>query len=277
MELLTRTFNLFTSKSGLPSLHVLAAEEYYKDIDTSATDDALKSALKELLQDKTTLSYDDVWTAFGSVDKFLPGYPCSSDTSQIPDIYSGYCWTPEKNAERGECGSYRQEGDCYNREHSWPKSWFGGFDDGKGAQTDLFELWPSDGYVNGLRANLPFGYVESGTETYTSTNGSKIGTCKSNSSAGKCFEIADILKGDLARTYFYLSTAYYQVWDCCDEEGVDKWDIKSWMEQDMRDWHANDPVDDLERQRNEEIYTNWQHNRNPFIDHPEWVDQISDF
>ena len=73
----------------------------------------------------------------------------------------------------------------------------------------MFELWPSDGYVNGLRANLPFGYVEEGTETYTSTNQSKIGTCKSNPSAGNCFEIADILKGDLARTYFYLSTAYY--------------------------------------------------------------------
>jgi endonuclease I len=55
----------------------------------------------------------------------------------------------------------------------WPKSWFGGFDYGKNAQTDLFELWPSDGYVNGLRGNLPFGTVT--TATYTSSNGCKIG------------------------------------------------------------------------------------------------------
>ena len=53
--------------------------------------------------------------------------------------------------------------------------------------------------------------------------------------------------------------------------------MKTWMENDIRAWHAGDPVDDLEKQRNDEIYNNWQHNRNPFIDHPEWVDQISDF
>ncbi len=42
-------------------------------------------------------------------------------------------------------------------------------------------------------------------------------------------------------------------------------------------WHDNDPVDTIETQRNNVIYTDWQHNRNPFIDHPEWVGQISDF
>jgi len=50
-----------------------------------------------------------------------------------------------------------------------------------------------------------------------------------------------------------------------------------WMEDDMRHWHATDPVDDQERARNEEIFRNWQHNRNPFIDYPEWVNQITDF
>ena len=142
---------------------------------------------------------------------------------------------------------------------------------GDGAQTDLFELWPSDGYVNGLRGDLPFGYVKAGTETYTSTNGTKIGTCKTDSSVGKCFEVADYLKGDLARTYFYLSVAYYGDWTCCDGPGYDKWNIDPWMEADMRAWHAGDAVDATEIARNEEIYTNWQHNRNPFIDHPEWI------
>lgn len=252
----------------------MPAADYYSGIDASAKDDDLKQQLKDLVSPHTVLSYDDVWTAFESVDKFLPGYPCdASDPTKIPDIYSGYCWKTAKNSGTGvECGNYHTEGDCFNREHSWPKSWFGGFSAGHGAQTDLFELWPSDGYVNGLRANLPFGYVKAGTESYTSTNGSTIGTCRSDESAGRCFEIADNLKGDLARSYFYLSTAYYKVWECCDEAGVDKWDMKTWMENDIRAWHAGDPVDDLERQRNDEIYNNWQHNRNPFIDHPEWVD-----
>ena len=123
------------------------------------------------------VSYDGAWAAFAEVDKFLEGYPCSSDPTMIPDIYSDYCWHPEKNVQYGECGNYSREGDCYNREHSWPKSWWGGYSEGQGAQTDLFELYPSDGYVNGLRGNLPFGYVTPGTETYTSTNGSVIGSC----------------------------------------------------------------------------------------------------
>jgi endonuclease I len=226
---------------------------------------------------KTTVSYDGAWEAFAAVDKFLPGYPCSSDLDMIPDIYSDYCWKTEKVVPGGECGNYKREGDCFNREHSWPKSWFGGFDAGDGAQSDLFELYPSDGYVNGLRGNLPLGYVNPNTITYQSTNGSRIGTCASDPSIGKCFEVSDDLKGDLARTYFYLSTAYYLEWSCCDEPGVDLWNIKPWMESDMRAWHAADPVNDQERARNDEIYTNWQHNRNPYIDHPEWVDQISDF
>ncbi len=258
-----------------------AAADYYRGIDASATDDELRRQLHDLISDKTELSYDDAWTAFASVDKFLPGYPCNSaDSSMIPDIYSGFCWSPEKNVAapgRGECGNYKAEGDCYNREHSWPKSWFGGFDAGKGAQTDLFELWPSDGYVNNLRGNLPFGFVKAGTETYVSSNNSRIGTCLNNESAGACFEMPDYLKGDLARTYFYLNTAYFGEWTCCDGPGYDEWHMDAWMEADMRAWHAADPVDDTEKARNDEIYFNWQHNRNPFIDFPQWVDQISDF
>jgi len=258
--------------------HPLTMNEYYSGIDNSATDNTLRVALQELISQKTQFLFKRIWDAFAAVDKFLPGYPCDpSDLTKIPDIYSGKCWSPQHNVLGGECGNFKKEGDCFNREHSWPKSWFGGFSAGDGAQTDLFELYPSDGYVNKLRGNLPFGYVKEGTETYTSTNGSKIGICKSDEAQGKCFEIVDYLKGDLARSYFYLSTAYYQKWDCCDVAGVDKSHMKTWMQNDMRNWHANDPVDVIEQQRNDEIYNNWQHNRNPFIDHPEWVDQITDF
>merc|ERR1719345_689018 len=77
----------------------------------------------------------------------------------IPDVYSDTCWITAKNIKPsgGECGNYKHEGDCFNREHLWPKSWFGGFSAGDNAQTDLFELWPTDGYVNGMRGNLPLG------------------------------------------------------------------------------------------------------------------------
>lgn len=256
------------SKDSLPS-----AEEYYSGIDASATDDDLKGQLQELIYPHVVFSYDDVWMAFETVDHNLPTYPCDANSTDIPDIYSSYCWPESK-----ECGNYKMEGDCFNREHIWPKSWFGGFDNGQDAQTDLFELWPSDGYVNGLRGDLPLGNVDPSTVTYTSTNGCLVGYCDSSTGyTGKCFEPTDLFKGDIARSYFYLSTAYWNKWSCCDTGQNDGSDIKTWMEDIMRQWHANDPVDEAEKNRNEEIYLNWQQNRNPFIDHPEWVDQISDF
>jgi hypothetical protein len=185
--------------------------EYYADIDASATNDELKGQLQALVAKKVVFTYDDAWVAFEDIDKSLAGYPCDSDPSHIPDIYSSYCWTPEKNMETGgECGNYKKEGDCFNREHIWPKSWFGGFDAGDDAQTDLFELWPSDGYVNGLRGNLPLGYVDPAHVTYNSTSGALIGACSSEGYSGNCMELPDNLKGDVARSYFYLSTTYVE-------------------------------------------------------------------
>lgn len=253
------------------------SSDYYANIDSSATNDELKGQLQDLINPHTVLTYDDVWGAFPDIDVNLPGYPCDTNASHIPDIYSNYCWIPAKNNDGGgECGNYQTEGDCYNREHIWPKSWFGGFDYGENAETDLFELWPSDGYVNGLRGDLPLGEVVEGTDTYVSTNGCQIGTCVEVANQ-KCFEPADMLKGDIARSYFYLATAYWNKWSCCDEVGVNGSDIKDWMEETMREWHENDPVDDLEMNRNDIIYSEYQGNRNPFIDNPQWVAQIDNF
>lgn len=249
-----------------------AKEEYYAGINFDETDDALKKELHDLINPHTVISYDNVWNAFIDVDHYLPTYPCSDNTTEIPDIYSSYCWPKSK-----QCGNYKQEGDCYNREHIWPKSWFGGMDAGKNAETDLYELWPSDGYVNGLRGNLPLGKVIPSTATYTSTNGCIIGTCASDDYDGKCFEPVDLYKGDIARSYFYLSVAYMDEWTCCDEAATDKWNIKPWAESELREWHELDPVDDSEIARNEDIFTEWQHNRNPFIDYPDLVYQIADF
>jgi len=128
------------------------AGDYYAGIDSSLTNDALKGELQALISPHTVLSYDDVWAAFDIVDRTMNGYPCNpNNATYIPDVYSNHCWAPSPSVEGGECGNYKKEGDCFNREHIWPKSWFGGFDAGQNAQTDLWELYPSDGYVNGLR------------------------------------------------------------------------------------------------------------------------------
>jgi hypothetical protein len=101
-------------------------EDYYAGIDASATDDVLKGQLQELIYPHTVYTYDDVWGAFSVVDENLPQYPCDANLTHIPDIYSTYCWSTEQGVSGGECGNYKKEGDCFNREHIWPKSWFGG-------------------------------------------------------------------------------------------------------------------------------------------------------
>lgn len=253
--------------------------DYYSSINSSATNDELKGELQALINPHTVIDYDDIWECFPDVDQYLPGYPCDSNSSHFPGIYSAYCWVPEKDVTQGECGNYQEEGDCFNREHIWPKSWFGGFDNGQNAQSDLFELWPSDGYVNGLRGNLPYGYVIVSEDSYNSTSGALIGPCDTDPDdyQGDCFEPTDDLKGDLARSYFYLATAYWNLWDCCDEAAVNGSDIKTWQENMLREWHELDPVNKQERKRNQAIYENWQHNRNPYIDYPDLVNRIDNF
>lgn len=104
---------------------------YYSSIDFSLNNNDLKQSLKELIFPHKVIDYDTVWSAFPTVDIYLPRYPCNTNTTFIPDVYSSYCWNPEKNlVTGGECGNYKKEGDCFNREHLWPKSWFGGFDYG---------------------------------------------------------------------------------------------------------------------------------------------------
>ena len=89
-------------------------DNYYTQIDPLATNNDLKTQLNELINPHRVWSYDDVWIAFESVDKFLPGYPCDSNYSHIPDVYSAYCWSTEKITPGGECGNYKKEGVNFN-------------------------------------------------------------------------------------------------------------------------------------------------------------------
>lgn len=247
----------------------IRALDYYKGIDLNQTGPALKQALHTLINVHTNMSYNNVWLAFDATDDVSS---CPDD--KLVDVYSSKCWTEHTE----QCGDFKQEGDCYNREHSWPKSWWGGMSAGKGAQTDLFHIYPTDGFVNAQRSNLPLGTVDSlHNVTSTSSNGAKIGPCTSaNAPLGSCFEPPDTYKGDFARSYFYVSTSYHGLFDCCDDVGVDGAEIKPWMETVLRGWAKLDPVSDKEKQRNEQIF-NLQKNRNPFIDLPQLVDQITDF
>lgn len=194
---------------------------------------------------------------------------CASN--EIFDIYSGDCW----HETSGRCGTYQEEGDCFNREHSWPRSWWGG-STSTDQNSDLFHIYPTDGYVNGIRSNLPLCDVDDGSATYISANGAKRGSCVSPGFSGTGFEPPAEFRGDLARSYFYMSVRYRDELTCCDNEMVDGETIDAWLESQLRVWHGQDPVSAKEIARNEAAFE-LQGNRNPFIDHPEWVGQIADF
>lgn len=216
----------------------------------------LKTALFRIISEHEARSYKQLWQDFKKTDVRPDG--------KIWDIYSNATnYTPGGSAQGA---NYKKEGDSYNREHSFPKSWF---DDGHPMYTDLFHLYPSDGYVNNRRSNYPFG--ETNGETYTSKNGySKLGSCTTPGYNGTVFEPNDELKGDLARTYFYMATAY--------EDKIASWHspmlagnkypaYAKWAIDMLLRWAQEDPVSEKEIARNEAVYQ-IQRNRNPFIDYP---------
>lgn len=247
----------------LISLTVYSQEPsgYYNNAENKS-DAALKTALFNIISSHTALSYDGLWTAFKTTDKRSDG--------RVWDIYSN---TTNYTFGTNQCGSYGSEGDCYNREHSFPKSWF---NDATPMYTDLFHLYPSDGKVNGMRSNYPFGEV--GTVTYQSANGySKLGSCSFPGYSGTVFEPADELKGDLARTYFYMVTAYEDKvsgWSSEHLDGTKYPALNTWSVALFLKWNAEDPVSQKEIDRNNIIYSDFQHNRNPFIDHPDLAEYI---
>jgi len=224
----------------------------------------LQQALHDIIDNHTAVSYNSLWTHFQTTDKKSNG--------KVWDMYSDIPGgTPPYEYTFGsdQCGNYNSENDCYNREHSWPKSWF---NDGNPMYTDMFHLVPTDGYVNGMRSNYPYGEV--GTASWTSLNGSRLGDCATPGYTGIVFEPRDEYKGDFARNYFYMATRYYKEdngWPGSDM--VTGSQFKPWAKAMLLQWAQSDPVTQKEIDRNNAIY-GIQHNRNPFIDHPEYANSI---
>lgn len=246
---------------------------YYSTINTQQGA-ALKTALYNIVKTKSVTSYGGLYTAFQTTDRKANG--------KVWDMYSDIPGgTPpyEYSYGGGTCGNYSSEGDCYNREHSFPQSWFSS---ASPMVSDIFHLYPTDGKVNGIRSNYPYGEV--GTATTTTRNGSKLGGSKSPGYTGTVFEPIDEYKGDFARTYFYLATAYENLiagWATNGNAGAvldgtsfpcyDKWQLDV-----LAKWHNQDPVSAKEIARNNAAYA-IQRNRNPFIDNPQWAGAVWGF
>jgi endonuclease I len=185
--------------------------------------------------------------------------------SDVPDGTPPYEYTFVTD----QCGNYNSEGDCFNREHSFPQSWF---NSAPPMDTDMFHLYPTDAWVNQNRGNSAFGEVT--TPTWTSDNGGKVGPCAYPGCSGTVFEPIDEYKGDFARSYFYMLTRYYGVTGSWSSPMMQNGDFKPWVQTMLLQWHEEDPVSQKEIDRNNRIFISLQFNRNPFIDQPQWAHSI---
>lgn len=223
----------------------------YYDAAAGKTGTALKSALHTIISDQTKLSYSAVWEALKVTDQD------PNNSNNVILLYSGI--SRSKSLNGGDVGDW-------NREHVWAKS-HGDFGTSTGPGTDLHHLRPEDVQVNSIRGNKDF---DNGGGSFTNSGGSLT---DSNS-----FEPRDAVKGDVARMILYMAVRY---------EGTDGWpDLEPndsvtngtnpyhGRLSVLKQWHQEDPPSTFERNRNDVIHDSYQHNRNPFIDHPEWVESI---
>ncbi|MGY3793559.1 endonuclease [Aquimarina sp. 433] len=193
--------------------------------------------------------------------------------SENPTGADDYEYTHFTDQDPGTGGT--SEGEFYNREHIIPQSVFNQVTP---QRSDAHFVVPSDKFVNGARGSFPFGRVE--TANLTTTNGSKRGNnLNSGYSAGytaTVFEPIDEFKGDIARMHFYFATRYeddvasysYSMFNGTSDQVFDQTFLNI-----LITWHNQDPVSTREMDRNNAIFGR-QNNRNPFIDHPEYVEMI---
>ena len=261
-----KAFLLVFSLAVSALVYAAAPAGYYSSCE-GYSGQTLLAKLYDVIKGHTVVSYAGLWGMFNNADIDADG--------KIIDMYSTKRWTPETE----QCGNISTNiGSCYNREHSFPKSWFGG--DVSPMYTDAFQLYPTDGVVNGQRDNYPFGECANGVSKPDYNGWSalgRLGTSTFPGYTGMVFEPDDEYKGDFARTYFYMATRYYNLisgWDSpMLDDGSQFPAFTTWALNLLLKWHRQDPVSDKELARQEVVY-GYQHNRNPYIDHPELVEYI---
>ncbi|MDG1351260.1 MAG: endonuclease [Crocinitomicaceae bacterium] len=235
---------------------------YYDDAQ-GLTGEVLKTELNNIIKDHTEFPYTssatDVWDILKETDKD-PNNP-----NNVILLYSGW----SKNGEEEYDG-----GNGWNREHVWAKS-HGDFGNTIGPGTDVHALRPCDVSVNSARSNRWF--AECSTE-YIDGDGA---TGCYTSSTEWVWKPNENVKGDVARMIFYMATRYegegmepdLQIIDYLPSNNNTSDPVHAKLS-DLLLWHMQDPVDDWERNRNNIIYYDYQNNRNPFIDQPEFAELI---
>lgn len=252
------TQRIFSSLLLVLTLHLAYAQipaGYYAD-SKGTKGSGLKTALHHIIKNPDVSSYSSLKELFQQTDRRPDG--------KVWDMYSR-----ENNMSFSGGG--------YNREHSFPKSWFGGKI--PPMYSDLFHIYPTTIAVNSARWHYPYG-ENNGEEKSFDDGFCKVGKCTTPGYSGIVFEPADEYKGDFARTYFYMVTCY--------EDKVAGWKyingnetqgevvmldhtsypaFSQWALDMLLRWAQEDPVSQKEIDRNNAVHR-IQHNRNPYIDYP---------
>jgi endonuclease I len=283
-------FLVFLFAFSLNCIDAQPPSGYYSSADGLAGF-ALKTELKEIIDDvddgdgssvHVDQGYAGLWDAYQNQNSGdLDVYNTYEKDNTILDIYSEnpnstdpYNFTPGND----QCGNFQVEGDCYNREHIVPQSFF---DSDSPMRNDYHSTFPTDGKVNGFRAVHPYGEVANAS--LTTANGSKRGTSSTAGYSGVVFEPIDEFKGDIARALFYFATRYEEQLNDSNWENPNNNFLSNdknqfydqWFIDVLLNWHQQDPVDQKEIDRNNNGFIH-QGNRNPFVDNPDYALAIWD-
>jgi endonuclease I len=223
----------------------------YYDAAEGKTGAELKAALHGIVAAGDHLTYDEVWEALKVTDED------PADPANVIMIYSGAAMS--ENANGGGT-------DQWNREHTWAQS-HGDFGTSPGPGTDLHHLRPSEVGVNSTRGNLDF-----------DNGGSPVDGAPDSLVDEDSFEPRDAVKGDIARGILYMAVRYdgddgFADLEPNDSVGNDSAPFMGRLSV-LLEWNTQDPPDAAEQARNDLIHSQYQNNRNPFVDHPEWADAI---
>ncbi|HEY0453099.1 endonuclease [Actinophytocola sp.] len=225
-------------------------QTYYRTA-IGLTGPALKSELHRIIRTNSKLTYDQVWEALKVTDQD------PANANNVILLYSGRSQAKSTNGGNP---------DDWNREHVWAKS-HGDFGTATGPGTDIHHLRPEDVTVNGARGNKDF-----------DNGGSVVGEAPGNRTDADSWEPRNAVKGDVARMIFYMAVRYEG------DDGFANLEMNNSVSNGtapylgrssvLLAWNAQDPPDSFEQRRNQVIYDQFQHNRNPFVDHPEWATAI---
>jgi len=235
----------------------------------------LQAALSGIIRPHTILIYGGdypggLWHAFRTTDIRPDGY--------VWDIYSNCNFIPWEDGHisgSGECTGGTQQ------EHTFCQSWMGYSE--TPLMSDIFHIYPVDGWVNGRRNNNPYGEVPDDEDWTTRwfENGARLGYNyfvgeNMTSNCGIAYEPVDQYKGDIARGFFYIATCYmFEDEDFADSYAMTvRSQLRPWATDMMLKWSRNDTVSSKEINRNNIIYSDFQHNRNPYIDYPELAELV---